>query len=121
MTVYQYPDYLAHHGVKGMKWGVRKKTQGSVKTSKSTKKSSSKSSGNKALKTGVKVAVGVGVAVAAAYGAHKLGNVIIEAERTKATEYGKSYAQGLLAAGVSRDEILKMANSPDLKLPTHLR
>lgn len=25
MTAYQYPNYLAHHGVKGMKWGVRKK------------------------------------------------------------------------------------------------
>lgn len=23
--LYQYPDYLAHQGVKGMKWGVRKK------------------------------------------------------------------------------------------------
>ena len=26
MTIYQYPDYMYHHGVKGMKWGVRKRT-----------------------------------------------------------------------------------------------
>ena len=24
MTFYQYPDYMYHHGVKGMKWGVRR-------------------------------------------------------------------------------------------------
>ena len=25
MTLYQYPDYLMHHGIKGMRWGHRKK------------------------------------------------------------------------------------------------
>lgn len=24
MTLYQYPDYLMHHGVKGMRWGRRR-------------------------------------------------------------------------------------------------
>lgn len=32
-------DYLAHHGVKGMKWGVRKRPVSSAKKSSSSKKS----------------------------------------------------------------------------------
>ena len=33
--MYQYPDYMYHYGVKGMKWGVRKSR---VKSSKSKKR-----------------------------------------------------------------------------------
>lgn len=25
MNIYRYPDYMYHYGVKGMKWGMRKK------------------------------------------------------------------------------------------------
>ncbi len=41
--MYQYPDYMYHHGVKGMKWGVRKKVKNTVKSlsSKRTKNYSS--------------------------------------------------------------------------------
>lgn len=39
MTVYQYPNYLMHHGVKGMKWGVRKKrSQGTMRSVSRDKK-----------------------------------------------------------------------------------
>lgn len=36
--MYQYPDYMYHHGVKGMKWGVRKSR---VKPSRSKKRETS--------------------------------------------------------------------------------
>ncbi len=41
--MYQYPDYMYHYGVKGMKWGVRKKVKNTVKSlsSKHTKNYSS--------------------------------------------------------------------------------
>lgn len=62
---YKEEMYLRHFGVKGMKWGVRKKEESSGKKSK-----------KKGLTTKQKTAIKVGVAVAAtglaAYGGYKL-------------------------------------------------
>lgn len=74
--MYQYPDYLMHHGVPGMKWGVRKAKPVSTKSSKKRSQSSSnpknksnkKSNRSKYIKIGLAV---VGVALAA-YGVYKL-------------------------------------------------
>lgn len=33
-----YDDYLMHHGVKGMKWGVRKKPDGKSRTTRTFEK-----------------------------------------------------------------------------------
>ena len=46
MTIYQYPDYMYHYGVKGMKWGVRKrrkiKEKASVKLSAQNRRASNR-------------------------------------------------------------------------------
>lgn len=74
--MYEYPDYLMHHGVKGMRWGVRKAKPVSTKSSKKRStssvnqknKSATKSNRSKYIKIGLAV---VGVALAA-YGVYKL-------------------------------------------------
>jgi hypothetical protein len=34
MTVYQYPDYLAHYGVIGVKWGIHRAKRAATKSAK---------------------------------------------------------------------------------------
>lgn len=34
MTLYQYPNYLMHHGIKGMKWGRRREHRAAKKAAK---------------------------------------------------------------------------------------
>lgn len=74
--MYQYPDYLMHYGVKGMRWGIRRPKSVSTKSPKKRStssvnqknKSTTKSNRSKYIKIGVAV---VGVALAA-YGVYKL-------------------------------------------------
>ena len=85
MTVYRYPDYLMHHGVKGMKWGVRKKYKLHPRDYKYNKEYSSdeeaviaekKAKRKKMLKIGAAVAVGL----LAAYGLYKYSEFVNESK-----------------------------------------
>lgn len=68
--MYQYPDYLMHYGVPGMKWGVRKQRVTSGKTNRRSSKTSMSEADRKARRRrNIKIAAGVALA---AYGAHKL-------------------------------------------------
>ena len=50
--MYQYPNYLAHHGVKGMKWGVRraKKKQMNERYTESRQKQDERLYGKRSVK-----------------------------------------------------------------------
>ena len=48
--MYQYPDYLMHHGIKGMKWGVRRARRKIKKASRLKKKASEERAYQKELK-----------------------------------------------------------------------
>ena len=71
--MYQYPDYLMHYGVPGMKWGVRKQRVTSGKTKRRSSKGSMSEEDKKARRRrNAKIAAGVAGVALAAYGAHKI-------------------------------------------------
>lgn len=80
MTVYQYPNYLMHHGVKGMKWGMHKKYKPHPRDYKYNKEYSSdedaiaakKAKRKKMLKIGAAVTVGL----LTAYGLYKYSEFV---------------------------------------------
>ena len=65
--------YLAHHGIKGMHWGVRRyqNPDGSL-----TSQGKSRQNKNNKLKTAAKIGFGIAVTGLAAYGAYKYSDVI---------------------------------------------
>ncbi len=75
--MYQYPDYLIHYGVPGMKWGVRKQRVTRGKTNRRSAKSSMSEEDKKARRRrNMKIAAGVAGVVLAAYGAHKFKDFV---------------------------------------------
>lgn len=83
-------EVLAHHGVKGMKWGVRKQRPSGGAGSRKKRKGLSRK--QKAAIAGV---LGTAAAVGAGYYLHKSGNgKKIAALAKKGGDSAKSYAQG---------------------------
>lgn len=75
--MYQYPDYLIHYGVPGMKWGVRKQRVTRGKTNRRSAKSSMSEEDKKARRRrNMKIAAGGAGVVLAAYGAHKFKDFV---------------------------------------------
>lgn len=75
--MYQYPDYLIHYGVPGMKWSVRKQRVTRGKTNRRSAKSSMSEEDKKARRRrNMKIAAGVAGVVLAAYGAHKFKDFV---------------------------------------------
>lgn len=71
--MYQYPDYLMHYGIPGMKWGVRKQRVTSGKTNRRSAKGSMSEADKKARRRrNIKIAAGVAGVALAAYGVHKI-------------------------------------------------
>lgn len=88
--MYQYPDYLIHYGVPGMKRGVRKQRVTRGKTNRRSAKSSMSEEDKKARRRrNMKIAAGVAGVVLAAYGAHKFKDFVNDANWKYHDELGQ--------------------------------
>lgn len=75
--MYQYPDYLMHYGIPGMKWGVRKQRVTSGKSNRRSAKNSMSDADKKARRRrNAKIAAGVVGVALAAYGAYKFNDFV---------------------------------------------
>ena len=111
MTIYQYPNYLMHHGVKGMKWGIRKKYKPHPRDYKYNKEYSSdeeaiaakKAKRKKILKIGAAVTVGL----LAAYGLYKYSEFINSSS-------GNSSVKSINTDTITKNRLTEMKDSGKL-------
>lgn len=110
--------YLAHHGIKGQKWGVRRYQNPDGSYTDEGKRRYGFSSGlsgetKSKIKTAGKVALGVGAAAAVGYGAYKFGgNKVIKKAVTKGSprDLYKNLTDEELQARIGRLDLeLKLA------------
>lgn len=93
--MYQYPNYLMHYGVPGMKWGRRKSR---VQTSKNTANGSSenkKQARIQKLKTAAKIGATVAGVSLAAYGGYKAAKYLKSPAGQEAIKKGKEKLEDL--------------------------
>lgn len=105
-----YNNYLAHYGVKGMKWGVRHDTpRVGVKRKTSSKKSKLTPKQKKILMYG---AIGVG-AVLAAYGGYKIYGVSSKRHNKALAERILKFSGDHLASSLNEAQDRTRRNFPD--------
>lgn len=95
--MYQYPNYLMHYGIPGMKWGRRKSR---VQTSKNTANGSSenkKQARIQKLKTAAKIGATVAGVSLAAYGGYKAAKYLKSPAGQEAIKKGKEKLDDLEA------------------------
>lgn len=112
MIIYE-TDYLAHHGVKGMKWGVRK--QRVLKGKKRGQTASSiKASSKKKWSTKKKVAVGGAIAAGTALAAIGGYAIYKNTKRAKAAKAGYLAAKQAAALNSLAEQGKRAMNSGSL-------